>query len=141
VRYLRSPVFNKHHDVLLVTDSKFTDDDQEKARLLGVSSLVDENALIGGASPSFAALFRANEIQCMLRHPLNGIIVTGTVLSQGVVNSNDTLHFRPSLVPLGDFREGDEITSASVKAGNRVFAARFTVQQPKTDYVPLKYCS
>jgi hypothetical protein len=130
-------VFNKHHDVLLVTDSKFAGDDQEKARLLGISNLVEENALIGGASPTFAALFRGAEIQCMFQHPLNGCLVTGIVLLQG--NSNDTLKFRPSLVPLDAFREGDEIDSASVKVGNRVFAARFIVQQPKAGYIPLKY--
>jgi hypothetical protein len=139
VRYLRSPVFNKHHDVLLVTDSKFSDDDQEKARILGVSGLVEEDDLIGGASPAFEALFRGADIQCMFQHPLIGCLVTGIVLTQGTVNSTDILRFRPSLVPLEAFREGDEIDSASVKVGDRVFAARFIVQQPKAGYIPLTY--
>jgi hypothetical protein len=140
VRYLRSPVFNKHHDVLLVTDSKFNSDDQEKARLLEVTNLVEENALIDGASPSFDALFRANEIQCIFQHPLNGCLVTGTVLAQskGNSDSNDILRFRPALVPLEAFCEGDEIDSASVKVGGQISAARFIVQQPKLGYVPLK---
>jgi hypothetical protein len=139
VRYLRSPVFNKHHDILLVTDSKFSADDQEKARLLGVSNLIEENALIGGASPVFDAIFKGDKIQCMFQHPLNGCLVTGSVLPQGNANSNDILRFRPALVPLDAFLEGDEIDSASVKVGNRVFAARFIVQQPKEGYVPLKF--
>jgi hypothetical protein len=139
VRYLRSPVFSKYHDVLLVTDSKFSDDDQEKARLLGVSNLVEETDLTGGASPAFAALFKGAEIQCMFQHPLNGCLVTGSVLAQDNINGNDTLKFRPSLVPLDAFREGDAIDFASVKVGDRIFAAHFTVQQPKAGYVPLKY--
>jgi hypothetical protein len=60
-------------------------------------------------------------------------------LQNDYVQSNETLKFRPFLVPLDAFREGDEIDSASVEVGDRVFAARFIVQQPKAGYIPLKY--
>jgi hypothetical protein len=135
VRYLRSPVFHRHHDILLVIDNKFDAGEREKARLLGVENYVTENALICGAPPNYDALFRPEPLLLLLQHPLNGCLVSGTVTAV----YSDTLHFRPALVPLTAFREGDLIDLATVKAGSRIFPSKFTVRDPRNGAVPLQW--
>jgi CheY-like chemotaxis protein len=126
VRYLRSPLFQPIPSILLLTDKKFDDEEQQKADVLGVHKIVADANLsqyttIGSLLQDTAEKVEAtpmplgprtprklsDRVQCSFTDPKTGALVTGTVTSCG----KNTFTFVPDAISIAGFAAGDSIRS------------------------------
>jgi hypothetical protein len=127
VRYLRSPLFQPVPSILLLTDRKFDDEEQQKADVLGVQKIVDEAKL--SQYTTISSLLRettepaeavqtpppeprtvSERVQCSFIAPKSGGIVTGAVTSCG----KNTFTFVPDTVSTSGFAAGDSISDCAL---------------------------
>jgi hypothetical protein len=144
VRHLCSPLYQSAPTIVLLTDSKFDEEERQKAKTLGVRKIIDEGALslytsadsfLGDAEPAeiAAALppeakpapakhkppVLAERIQCLITDPESGSLITGVVTSCG----KNTFTFKPDQDPVSHFEAGEIIDSCSLKIDGKTQAA------------------
>ncbi|MDR1785696.1 MAG: hypothetical protein LBR23_04440 [Spirochaetaceae bacterium] len=114
-------------EVILLTDSKFDNDERAKAGVLGIKKMIPEEAVLsrkisvlektgidGILSLEEAPAGKGEaEAEFLFRHPQGGFLVTGAVESLG----ENSLVFRPDLRG-GAFKMGDVIRAGALKRGD-----------------------
>jgi hypothetical protein len=120
-RYLRSPLFKTVPQILLLTDKKFNDEEEQKAQLLGVKKIIDEALLpqytsiqsLLGEKSVFAEGISSDDFECVFTDPKTGGLVTGIVSSC----QNGIFIFSPENRAASNFTAGETIDVCSIKTG------------------------
>jgi hypothetical protein len=163
VRYLSAPFFQSLPEVLLLTDSKFDREEEEKAKVLGVRKIIGEDELSRYSSvaelldkaeqeaeepaePEPVTEAEAVEpaaedkpsvserVQCLFVDPLNGNLITGAVTSCG----KNTFTFKPGGGSEVCFAPGEIIDSCTLKIDGVTQAAVLQVLGTDDGEIKLK---